>query len=232
VSAVYDLTRLDQDELATIEQAGKETLDERYRSDRAAWLEEQVWTLDEASAEVRRWPADKVYLQELGDALDRENLLAVPKSRRVLVTLAIAAFCTHRARYESSNAIYWQSQNEDKAAYVVEKCAFIEDHLDDPELRRPFAAHKTGAGKIGTMTYAGAGSYIVGIPQGADAIRSFTGTVLVMDEIEHQEQGREALVAALPLVEKKAKLIVVGSSNGPRGVLAELCRSIGFTRFA
>jgi len=228
-----EAARLSEDELRELHGLLLAQLDERYRDDEEAWLEEQVWTLDEASAEIRRWPAEKNYLRELGQAIREENLLAIPKSRRMLVTLRLAAYCTHRIRYEPANAIFWQSQNEDKAAEVVNyRCAFIEDHLDDPELRRPYQAHRTSAGKIGRMTYAGTGSYIVGIPQGADAIRSFTGTVLVMDEIEHQEQGREALVAAIPLVEKRAKLILVGSSNGPRGVLAELCRSIGFVRFA
>jgi len=41
--------------------------DQRYATSVTDWLAEQVWTIDEASAEVRPWPAEKAYLTELLD---------------------------------------------------------------------------------------------------------------------------------------------------------------------
>jgi hypothetical protein len=231
----YDLSRLTAEEKLQLGGLAVRKLDERYRASIHDWLAEQVWTIDEASAEIARWPtpAEKPQLPELIDAFEREQRLAVPKSRRMMVTWAFAAWSVWRARYQTANAIYIQSQKESKAAYVIDKrCAWIEDHLDDPELRRPYRALRTSEGLIGSMTYDETQSYIVGLPQGGDAIRMFTGTILILDEIEFQEEGREALVAALPMIEKKAKIVLVSSSNGPRGVLADLCREIGFARFA
>jgi hypothetical protein len=235
VSAEYDFSKLSPEERHELHRGTLAKLDAKYQRDIHAWLEDQVWTIDEASSEIRRWPKrdEKPYLHELIDHLIERQRPAIPKSRRMLVTWAVAAFCVHRVRYFPASAVFWQSQNVEKAAYVVGKrCAWIEDHLDDHELRRTYKAHRTSGGDIVRMDYLDTESYIIGIPQGQDAVRSFTGTILVMDEIEHQEQGREALTAALPMVEKAAKLILIGSSAGPRGVLAEICREIGFTRWA
>jgi phage FluMu gp28-like protein len=208
-------------------------MDTRYQSSNRDWLLEQVWTIDEASQQELRWPADKIYLLELMDAFERYECLAIPKSRRMMVTWAVAAWAVWRARYHRNNAIFVQSENEDKAAYVIDKrCAWIEDHLEDSDLRRPYKALHTSKGAIGRMAYEGTGSYIWGIPQGGDVIRTYTFTALVMDEVEFQPEGHEALTAALAAVEKGAKLVLISSSNGPRGVLAEICREIGFTRFA
>jgi hypothetical protein len=206
-------------------------LDEHYKRDVWAWLTEQVWTIDEASQEVLRWP-DKGYLRELVAFIDEEPMLALPKSRRVMASWTVAAYCTHRARYFPNNAIYIQSETEEKASYVTDKrCAFIERNLEEPMLRRPFKALHTKEGLVGKLTYEDSGSYLWAIPEGDEKIRAFTPSILVMDESEYQRQGSKSLIAALALAEKKAKVILLSSSNGPLGVLAGICREAGFTRW-
>jgi hypothetical protein len=232
VAPSYDTTGLSQEE----DELGRQLLgesDAAYATSITDWLAEQVWTIDEASAEVRRWPREKAYLAELLDFFESVNCGGIPKSRRMMVTWAAAAWATWRARYQRNNAIFVQSENEDKAAYVIDKrCAWIEDHLEDPELRRPYHALHTAKGAIGRLTYRGTGSYIWGVPEGGDVIRAYTFTALIMDEVEFQKQGRDAVTAALAAVEKGSKLFLISSSNGPRGVLAEICREIGMVRFS
>src|SRR5437773_11562261 len=79
-------------------------MDTRYQASISDWLLKQVWTIDEASQHELRWPADKIYLLELMDALDAEPMLAIPKSRRMMVTWAVAAWAVWRARYHRNNA--------------------------------------------------------------------------------------------------------------------------------
>lgn len=230
-----EILRLSPAEQTELYELQLEQFDTRYRRDIHAWLEEQVWTIDEASADILRWPKrkEKPHVHELIDLLDANPRPCIPKSRRMLVSWTVAAYCVHRTRYFEATAAYWQSLNVEKAAYIVDnRCAWIEDHLEDTELRRTFRAHRCSSGDIVRMEYLRSGGYIVGIPQGADAVRSFTGTILVMDEVDFQPEGRAALTAALPMVEKKAKLILVTSSNGPNGAVAEICREAGFTRFS
>jgi len=232
VTAAAAVARMSETEQAGAYTSLLSALDEDYKANLWLWLTEQVWTQDEASQQVRRWP-DKVYLQELCGFIDEEPMLAFPKSRRVMATWLVAGWCTHRVRYQPHNAIYIQSEAEGKAAYVVDqRCAFIEDHLNEPKLRRPYQALRTHEGLIGKMTYTpGTDSYILAIAEGGEKMRTFTPSVLVLDESEFQPRGHQALVAALSLVEKKAKIILLSSSNGPIGVMAGICREAGFRRW-
>jgi len=206
--------------------------DLEYARDPWLFIREQVRTIDEA-AQIEELPfPDKPYLEELVAALESEPMLAIPKSRRVMATWTVSAFCVHRIRYRRANGIFWQSETEDKSAYAVDKrLVYIEEHLTNPMFRRRFKTIRTSKGLVGRMEYEITGSYAWAIPQGGKVGRTYTPSVWVMDESEFMEEADEALTAALAFAEKGAKLIVISSSNGPRGVLAGLCRDIGFTRF-
>lgn len=189
---------------------------------------EQVWTIDEDTQQVLRWPSEKTYLRELVQIIQEHQHIAVPKSRRMLVSWLLSAWATWRARYLPHNWILIQSENEDKAAYLTDRrCAFIEDHLEDAMLRRKYDAWRTKKGAIGKITYRETGSTILAVPQGGSVVRAHTFSALIMDEADFQDEGGSALTAALSIAEKVAKIILMTSSNGPTGVVAELCREVG-----
>jgi hypothetical protein len=209
-----------------------EQIDRRYAKDLWAWCCDQVMTIDEASQMTRLWP-ERQYLKELLAAFQECRLLAIPKSRRMFVSWGLAAACAWSARYHAAHAIMWQSETENKAAFVVDKrCKWIEEHLREPMLRRAFAEIKTSEGQVGRMTYDRTGSWILAVAQGPNVFRSYTPSIVVMDECEFQPQAELAVAAALPFAEKGAKLVLVSSSNGPIGPIASICREIGFVRFS
>jgi len=202
-----------------------------YKADIWTWLRDCVLTIDEASQAASPWP-DRAYLRELFTFIDEHKMVVIPKSRRMMVTWAVAAWCVHKARYFPNYAIFVQSETEDKAAYVIDKrCAFIEDNLTPEALRRTYSSIRTTKGAIGRMTYRDTRSYLWGIPQGGDVLRTYTPSVLFMDEADFQPEGHQALTAALPAAEKGAKLILVSSSNGPSGVVAGVCKEVGFLKW-
>jgi phage FluMu gp28-like protein len=207
--------------------------DRAYARDPWLFITEQVRTIDEAAQREEAPFPDKQYLQELVAAIDSEPMLAIPKSRRMLVTWTVAAWCVHRARYHRANAIFWQSETEDKSAYAIDKrWVYIEEHLTEPIFRRRFKTIRTSKGLVGRIEYEDTGSYGWAIPQGGKVGRAYTPSVWVSDETDFQEDAQESLVTALAFAEKGARLIFVSSSNGPRGVMADLCRSIGFVKFS
>jgi len=207
--------------------------DREYTRDCWAWLCDLVVTVDEATQSRLRWPSKKEYLHDLVDVLTSDELrIAIPKSRRMMVTWTAAAWATWTARYYPNHAIFIQSENEQKAAFVVDqRCAFIEDNLLEPIFRRPFKSVRTSGGIIGRMTYQETGSYIWAVPQGGSVLRTYTPSILILDEADYQPEGHEALAAAMPLVEKNAKLVLISSSNGPRGVVAQITKDAGFIRY-
>jgi Phage terminase large subunit gpA, ATPase domain len=208
-----------------------EDIDRGYAADPWLWLVEQVITLDEASQAQLPWP-DFAYLHDLIDALQSEQLVAVPKSRRMMVSWTLAAWVTWLIRYHPHHAVLWQSETETKAAYILDKrMAWIEDHLHTPLLRRAKDTTKTVESLVGRITYRQTGSWALAIPQGAAAVRSYTPSVVVMDECDFQPQAAEALAATMAFAEKGSKIILVSSSNGPGQPLAEIAGSVGFTRW-
>ncbi len=206
-------------------------LDQLYKEEPLYWFMYEVFTQDEATQAKLPWP-DKLYLKDLIYILNTEHMIAIPKSRRLMVSWLMSAWAVYKARYFPHNAAFIQSETEDKAAYITDKrCAYIESNLREPLLRRKYRAIKTAKGSIGRITYENTGSYIWAIPQGDDAIRSFTFSILIMDESEFQAEGVKALVSALPTAEKGAQLIIASTSNGPMGILADICREVGFSKF-
>jgi hypothetical protein len=208
--------------------------DQRYKTDCWTWMVEQVVTIDEATKSKLRWPAHLDYLHDLVDVLDDpdEHYIAIPKSRRMMVSWCLAAWCTHLIRYHGNALVLWQSETEAKAAEAVDKrMAFIEDHLIEPALRRPYKSQRTKDGLIGRLTYRPTGSRVIAVAQGADVFRFYTPTVVVMDESDFQGEGHEALVAALPFGEKEGKVILASSSNGPGRPVAQICKGVGFVRY-
>lgn len=208
-------------------------LDEEYRNDIWLWLLNEVNTRDEATQKMRPWP-NKPYLKELISVIRHEPLVAVPKSRRMMVSWTFAALAVYEARYEPHHAIFIQSETEDKAAFITDKrCVFIEENLNEPILRRKYRSIRTTKGAIGRITYDPTDSYIWAIPQGASVIRTYTFSRLYMDESDFQAEGHAALTAALSIAElnKSSKIVLVTTSDGPQGVVADICRGAEYTKF-
>jgi len=204
-----------------------------YKKDFWAWCCDQVQTMDEATQQIRRFPRHLTYLQDVAEVLTdtSERLIAIPKSRRTFISWMMSCWVTWTARYQDNHAILIQSETESKAAFLVDKrCVFIEEHLVDGR-PRPFTALKTQEGLIGKVSYTGTGSWILAVAQGPNVLRSYTPSILIIDEADFQPQAPLAVAAALPLVEKKTKLVLVSSSNGPGMPLAEICKSVDFYKW-
>ena len=210
-------------------------LDEAYKQDIWLWLMNEVNTRDEATQRMRPWP-NKDYLHELIDIiLDPAHcLICIPKSRRMMVSWTFAVLAVYEARYFPHHAIFIQSETEDKAAFITDKrCCFIEDNLNEPYLKRKYRSIRTTKGAVGRITYEDTDSYIWALPQGDSIIRTYTFSRLYMDESDFQMEGHQALDAALSIAEnnKSSKIVLVTTSNGPQGVVADICRGAEFTRW-
>ena len=225
---------LDNQEIANLLQR-RASLDSEFSKDCWRWLCQQVVTVDEAAdegtARLRRWPKEKKYLQEMIQILKNERFVIIPKSRRMMVTWLVSAYFVHDARYNAHSADFIISETETKAAFVVDKrCYHIEQNLRHEEFRQNVGTLRTKTGLIGRMTYPN-GSYIWGLASTGDALRTFTATKVLVDEIEFIDQGPALTRALIPLIENGAQAIFVSSSNGPTGIIAEYCRDVKFGKW-
>lgn len=140
------------------------------------------------------------------------GMLAIEKSRQIMATWLVSAYCLWRAKFRPHQLILWQSKKEDDAANVVfdkemetARMSFMEAHLPR-ELRDPVQTSRCN------LRYPTTGSRIWGIPEGADIIRSNTPSVLVSDEAAFQPEFASARDAAMPAVKGGGHLVALSSA--------------------
>jgi hypothetical protein len=196
---------------------------DRAAHDGLFWLR-FVLTRDEADAHhsVKPFPLHLDYLRELWGVLADRQCVVCAKSRQMLVSWCVAAFCVWWARHKENQAIFWQAQQARDADMMVcaakgqpmGRCQFIEANL-------PVWMRQTINPLEGRLVYPN-GSFIQALPGGAGQIRGNVPSVYVGDEFAHQEEQRGVFTAVAPLIQKGSKAIFISTPNGADNTFAEL----------
>ena len=133
------------------------------------WIRDCCVTQDEAdsSSPVKPFP-DKEYLRYIADLWQRSSLLAIPKSRRMMLTWLMLALHLHKALFFPRSAIFIQSKKEDDSDFLLsdKRMLFIYENLPKnlpwPKVTRKFCSLEFSNG-----------SYMRGIAQGPDQLRQY-----------------------------------------------------------
>lgn len=141
---------------------------EQWTRDPWRWLVECVKTQDEADerARVKRFP-DKPYLEHVVRTWQREPILAIPKSRRMMATWLMVALHLHKALFFPRSAVFVQSKKEEDSDFLLgpHRMLFIYHNLPPnvpwPRVKKKYA----------NLAFDN-GSYVKGIAQGADQLLS------------------------------------------------------------
>lgn len=211
---------------------------ERCRRDCHVFVFEFLRTKDEHALEspVKAFP-DKMYLRVLLDCLlltggvippaqarwsqaegvgtaafANAGMLAIEKSRQIMATWLVAAYCLWRAKYREHQLILWQSKKEDDAASVVFDKDATTARMSFMEISLPKHLQDSPSMSRCNLRYANTGSRIWGIPEGADIIRSNTPSVLVSDEAAFQPEFASAKDAAMPAIKGGGQLVALSSA--------------------
>lgn len=210
----------------------------RYRTDPWAFVAECVQTLDQITGETKPVPP-KAHLEYLTTlwamTVDEEGtvhyppvpgeplacpLLAVPKSRRMMVSWLFVAlnYWLARTRPGAKIAFFARKSGEKESEgsnELVWRAHFIHRHLPILLQKRP-VDYVTGR-----LLFLDTQSEIVALPQGADQARQLTFTSALADEMAFWEQALETWVALKPTTEGGGRITVV-SSAGP-GTFEAIC---------
>ena len=183
-----------------------------------------VSTKDEADPlnAVKMFPFGKLYTQEIWKALDRATVAVIAKSRQMILSWLVAAYCTWWARFKPHQAIYYQMQAYPDAVKMVceakgkpmGRSQFIEQHLP-LWLRQPVREGE------GIVSYPN-GSFIQALAGGEKQVRGKTGSILVLDEFSAHEEARQEWTAVAPLLQKGAKIFVISTPNGRENQFGDL----------
>jgi hypothetical protein len=182
-----------------------------------------VWTQDEHdhSKPFKRLP-DKDYLKLLSYAWVHEPLLAVPKSRQMMVTWNFCAIAVHETLFRSARNTAWISKKFDDAnAHLETRIKGIADRIP-ARLTQPSDHFKAGL-----WTCDSTHSQIRAMGEEAKGLRQYTFSWVFSDEAGYQDQTWDIIEASLPAVKGGGRFTLVSSANGKEtfyGVLSETGR--------
>src|SRR5580700_8050145 len=178
------------------------------------WVEEKRPSPDEHFPQLD-------YFRYLFEAFDLEQITWIEKSRDLMVSWACVAYLTLNAMRVPHRGVLFQTQKQDKVIQLVEyaKCLYRtqEQYLQDAyPLTKPVDQQPEHS-----LSFAH-GGYVVGIPGGADQIRSYHPWGYLNDESSFQPDAGECFNESISAVKGK---IIFNSSAGP-GWYADARRGI------
>jgi len=153
------------------------------------------------------WP----YLDDLFELLQIERINWIEKSRDMMVSWACVAYLTFQAMTVPSREVLFQTQKIDKVKELVKyaKCLYRQQpHW----LRDAFPLDKPLDSQPDLSLTFAQGGRIVGIPGGADQVRSYHPWGYLLDEASFVVDAGECYNEALSAVAGK---IILNSSAGP-----------------
>lgn len=161
------------------------------------------------------------YFRAIFALLDAEEIVWIEKSRDLMVSWACVAYLTLQAMKTPYCGILLQTQKDDKVIQLVDYSKHLY-RLQDPRIKRQYPLAKPVERQPDHALHFANGSYIIGIPGGADQIRSYHPWGYLNDESSFQPDAGECYNEAISAVAGK---IIFNSSAGP-GWYADARRDI------
>jgi hypothetical protein len=176
-----------------------------------AFVRDCVWTRDEASGMVRRYPNHE-YAELLVRRWQAHPLLAIPKSRRMVITWLFVSLNVWLAMFSPLSKVAFMARKlgrteTEGSCELVRRAKFVVEHLP-ASLPAQEVEYSVGLLRFGN------GSEIVALGEGEEQARQHTFSSILADEMAFWEKGLESWIAMRPTVEGGGKITAV-SSAGP-----------------
>lgn len=179
----------------------------RVRDDPMEFLR-YVKTRDEVdrTMPVKPFPVHLDYIRLYTRIWQRELYVAVPKSRRMIMTWTNVALYTWDALYHEGQSFAFVSKKEDDADELVQRSRFIVENLDMPREFIPRLEYK-----YAFLRFPELNSQIRGFPQGADQLRQFTFSGILADEIAFWADAQKMYASSMPTLEGGGRFTAISS---------------------
>lgn len=182
----------------------------RIRKDPIAFLR-CVRTQDQVDRlrPIKPFPVDLEYVRLYANVWTRERLLAVPKSRRMIMSWTNVALYLWDTMFNTGISNAFVSKKEDDANELIDRAEFIYDNLDPTQLPRELLPKKER--KFGQLSFPEISSKIMGFPQGADQLRQFTFSGILADEMAFWEDAQKMFAASFPTLEGGGRFTAIST---------------------
>ncbi|MBL7190380.1 hypothetical protein ISS30_01700 [bacterium] len=172
------------------------------------------WTVTSHPTEgIKRFPRYE-YLFRLGNVLTQNRLILVPKSRQMMASWTLCAWCLFRAVKGGLHLIL--SKNQFSADELLRRIKFIFDRLPG------FLKLTTTVRSRSELEIKGMGR-IISLPATDDAPRMHSPTTVFWDEMAFTPHSDKIWAALKPALDSGGAFIGVSTPNGAEDVFARLC---------
>ena len=164
---------------------------------------------------VRPFPLreEKPYIWEIIDTILAEPVLAVEKSRQLLVTWIACMYSLWTAKFHKNRLVFLQSKKEEDAANLVFNTEWQNARISFIESNLPTQLRSDVSSSYAKLSFKKEGSLIWGIPEGGDQIRSYTPSLVVSDEAAFQPEFQEAWKALIPAIKGGGRVLIISSAR-------------------
>lgn len=181
-----------------------------YRTDPWAFLSDCVFTLDQADKNnpIKAFPQFP-YLKLYCRIWQQENMIAVPKSRRMFMSWMNIALYTWDTLFHIGRSNGFVSKKEDDADDLIRRAKFIIDNIPTDKIPKEFLPRHDYT--YAKLKFPETNSIIQGFPQGADQLRQFTFSGLLADELAFWENAEEMYSSSIPTLEGGGRFTGISS---------------------
>lgn len=152
----------------------------------------------------------KQYIQDICDIFVTEDLISIEKTRQMMASWIFCALALWDTMFKEGRRTFLMSKKEKDANALVERCKLIYERLPqkmkDKYPREP--------DKYLEMKWKKSSSILQGVPQGPDQVRSFTCSLIIMDESSFQDKADKVFEAAQPSIQGGGKFVSISTPNG------------------
>lgn len=186
----------------------------RYRTDPVAFIRDCVYTLDQVDQEnpIKQIPIDDYeYLKLYCKLWVKYPLLAIPKSRRMMMSWINVSLYTWDTIFNKGRYNALVSKKEDDSKELIDKCEFIFDHIPEDKIPRKLLPKKKVKQQPPVLAFPEINSKLQGFPMGADQLRQFTFSGILGDECAFWPDAEDFYSAAFPTLEGGGRMSLISS---------------------
>lgn len=159
---------------------------------------------------IKNFPVHKQYLKLYTRIWMAEKKIAVPKSRRLMMTWTNICLYLWDTMFHTGRDNAFVSKKEDDSNELIEKANFVLNNLNPEILPKELLPRSECT--FNKLKFPEIDSKLQGFPQGADQLRQFTFSGIFFDEAAFMESAEDAYAAALPTIDGGGKMTMVSSA--------------------
>lgn len=152
----------------------------------------------------------KEYIRDICDVFVAEDLIAMEKTRQMLATWIASGLALWHTMFHEGRRTFIMSKKEKDADSIIDRIKIIYDRL--PGTMK--SAYKADPHSYLKIEWSKRNSVIQGIPQGPDQVRSYTSSLIIMDEASFQDKAEKVFEAAQPSLQGGGKFMAISTPNG------------------